>query len=188
MPSFQTSRVLLLAAALSLAGCGEGDAQPGSAQAGAEPSAAVAAPAGNGGTAGTGAGGDRFTATVSTAPFAGRHEASGAMTCMMFNGLWQAVHENQREEGLSGMLLQVKEVPATGGSSDRVSLSLTFGQMDDMSGRGGLLDVHGAEFGGDARATITREGSGAVIRIEGTAQSRAAVAAELRCASVDFMR
>jgi hypothetical protein len=107
---------------------------------------------------------------------------------MMYNGLWQAVFEDQREEGLSGMLLQVKEVPAAGGSSDRVSLSLTFGQMDDMSGRGGLLDVHGAESGQDARATITREGAGAVIRIEGTAQTRAAVTAELRCASVDLLR
>lgn len=181
-------RILPFALALTLAACGSGDAQ---ADTSGDPSTAEAGgalPAGRAAAAPASTAGDRFEATVGSAPFAGTHALTGAMTCMMFNGTWQAVHESDRSDGLSGMLLQVKEVPAAGGSSNRLTLNLIFGQMDDMSGRGGLLDVHGAEFGGDARATITREGAGAVIRVEGTAQSRAAVAAELRCASVDFMR
>ena len=188
MPRIHPRRALALSLALALAACGGGDARAGAA--GDPPSGEGAGAARGGGAASTpaSAGEDRFEATVGSAPFAGTHALDGPMTCMMFNGIWQAVHETDRADGLSAMLLQVKEVPAAGGSSDRLNLTLTFGRMGDESGAAGMLDLHGTETGGDARASIERDGAGAVIRVEGTAQSGARVTTELRCATVDFMR
>ena len=188
MPPIHTRRALFLSLALALAACGSGDAQLGAAGAAPDSEGAGAARAGGDATPRASAGEDRFEATVASAPFAGTHALAGPMTCMMYNGTWQAVHETDRADGLSAMLLQVRAVPAAGGSSDRLNLTLTFGQMGDESGTAGMLDLHGTETGGDARASIERDGAGAVIRTEGTAQSGARVTTELRCATVEFMR
>jgi hypothetical protein len=188
MHRVRTPRVLLILVALSaftLGSCGDRDVE-------ARQSAATEVGGGDGGTDASrpAAQGftDRFEVTLDQPPFAGSHQASGDMGCMMYNGLWQATWEAQVEDGLSGMLVQMKDVPAAGGSTDKVTLSVMFGDMNDMSGKGGLIDVHGAEFGRDGRGTITREEGGAVLRIEGTAQHGARVTAVLRCASVDLMR
>lgn len=131
---------------------------------------------------------DRFEVTLEGTPFAGTHRGAGDLGCMMYNGLWQAGYEAQVQTGVSALMVQLKEVPATGGSTDRLTFSAVFGQMDDMSGTAGMVDVAGSELGGDGRATVTREGDGAVLRIEGTAQQGGRITAVLRCASVEMMR
>ena len=131
---------------------------------------------------------DAFEVTLGGTRFAGTHQGTGDFGCMMYNGLWQAGYEAQVESGVSALLVQLKEVPASGGSTDRLTFSVVFGQMDDMSGNAGMVDLAGAEYGGDARATVTRQGEGAVLRIEGTAQQGGRATAVLRCASVELMR
>jgi hypothetical protein len=183
MQRTRTPRVLLVFALLALSSCGERTAE-------AHPPA----------TAGTGAGGtgdrraeapsspDRFDVTLDATPFAGTHQGTGDLGCMMYNGLWQAGYEAQVRTGVSALMVQLKEVPATGGSTNKLTFSVVFGQMDDMSGTAGMVDLAGSEFGGDARATVTRDGDGAVLRIEGTAPQGGRVTAVLRCASVEMMR
>jgi hypothetical protein len=188
MPRIRTRRALLLSFALVLAACAEGDAQGGGASPHAPVDASGNASRGNPPATDAASAADRFEATVGTAPFAGTHAVIAPMGCMMLNGLWQAGSEPKRSDGLSAVLVQVQEVPASGGSSENVTLTLGFGRMGDMSGMAGQLYLYGAEMGGDARGTIERNGAGAVIRIEGTAQTGAHVSATLRCATVDFMQ
>lgn len=185
MHRINTPRVALVLSVLALGSCGDRDVEahqsvPGTVA--AAPSRADEPRAVAGGST------DRFELTLDGPPFAGTHQVSGDMGCMMFNGVWQAVYESVDDPGLSGMLVQLKEVPASGGSTDNLTLSVTFGQMDDMSGNAGIVDVHGAEFGRDGRGSVTREGDGAVLRIEGTSEHGARVTAVLRCASVELMR
>ncbi len=176
-------RVVLVLAVLTLGSCGDRAAQahPPAAADDARESTGV-------GGAGSQASTDRFEVTLEGTPFAGTHQGTGNLGCMMYNGLWQAGYEAQVQTGVSALMVQLKEVPAARGSTDRLTFSAVFGQMDDMSGTAGMVDVAGSEFGGDARATVTREGEGAVLRIEGTAQQGGRVTAVLRCASVEMMR
>lgn len=176
-------RVVLVLAVLALGSCGDraAEAHP--------PAASGPAPAvaGGGGAEARGSA-DRFEVTLEGTPFAGTHPGTGNMGCMMYNGLWQASYEAQAQTGVSALMVQLKGIPAAGGSTDRLTFSVVFGQMDDMSGNAGMVDLAGSEFGGDARATVTREGEGAVLRIEGTARQGGRVTAVLRCASVELMR
>ena len=187
----RTPGVLLVLALLALGACGSRDAE-------ARPSAVTpAATSAGAGADGGGAGDrrpaaqgstDRFEVTLGATPFAGTHQGTGNLGCMMYNGLWQASYEAPVQTGVSALIVQLKEIPAAGGSTDRLTFSVVFGQMDDMSGSAGMVDLAGSDFGGDARATVTRDGEGAVLRIEGTAQQGGRVTAVLRCASVDLMR
>lgn len=183
----RTPRVSLVFALLALGSCGERTAE---AHPPATPGAAASADAGGDRErrAETPASTDRFEVTLDATPFAGTHRGTGDLACMMYNGLWQAGYEAQVQTGVSALMVQLKEVPAAGGSTDKLTFSVVFGQMDDMSGTAGMVDLAGSEFDGDARATVTREGQGAVLRIEGTAQQGGRVTAVLRCASVEMMR
>lgn len=176
-------RVVLVLTLLTLASCGDRTAE-------AHPPAAADAPrqSAGAGRAESRASADRFEVTLEGTPFAGAHRGTGDLGCMMYNGLWQAGYEAQVQTGVSALMVQLKEVPAAGGSTDRLTFSAVFGQMDDTSGTAGMVDLAGSEAGGDARATVTREGDGAVLRIEGTAQQGGRVTAVLRCASVEMMR
>lgn len=175
-------RVLLVLALLAAGSCGDRSAEA------VPPAASAAAPTGGDGRADAGSSADRFEVTLDATRFAGTHAGSGDLGCMMYNGVWQASYEAQAETGVSALIVQLKDVPAAGGSTDRLTFSVVFGQMDDMSGNAGMVDLVGSEFGGDARATVTREGGGAVLRIEGTAQQTGRVTAVLRCATVELMR
>jgi hypothetical protein len=183
----RTPRVVLVLALISLGSCGDRAAE---AHPPATASAAARADAGAAGDRRTEAAGsaDRFEVTLEGTPFAGTHPGTGDLGCMMYNGLWQASYEAQVQTGVSALMVQLKEVPAAGGSTDKLTFSVVFGQMDDMSGTAGMVDLAGSEYGGDARATVTREGEGAVLRIEGTARQGGRVTAVLRCASVEMMR
>jgi hypothetical protein len=176
-------RALLVLTVLALGSCGDraAEARPPAAS-GAEPASAGGARAEARGST------DGFEVTLEGTPFAGTHPGRGNLGCMMYNGLWQASYEAQVQTGVSALIVQLKEVPAAGGSTDRLTFYVVFGQMDDMSGNAGMVDLAGSEFGGDARATVTREGEGAVLRIEGTARQGGRVTAVLRCASVELMR
>jgi hypothetical protein len=176
-------RGVLVLAVFALGSCGDraAEAHPPAA------SGAASASAGGGRAEARGST-DRFEVTLEGTPFAGTHPGTGNLGCMMYNGLWQASYEAQVQTGVSALMVQLKEIPGDGGSTDRLTFSVVFGQMDDMSGNAGMVDLAGSEFGGDARATVTREGEGAVLRIEGTAQQGGRVTAVLRCASVELMR
>ena len=177
------TRVLLAITLLTVGSCGDREAQAH------PPTASRAAPASAGGDrAQVQRSSDRFEVALAGTPFAGAHQGTGNLGCMMYNGLWQASFEAQVQTGVSALMVQLKGIPAAGGSTDRLTFSVVFGQMDDMSGNAGMVDLAGSEFGGDARATVTREGRGAVLRIEGTAQQGGRVTAVLRCASVELMR
>lgn len=177
------TRVLLAITLLALGSCGDREAQAHP----PTPSDAAPASAGGGGADVTGSA-DRFQVTLDGTRFAGTHQGTGNLGCMMYNGLWQAGYEAQVQTGVSALMVQLKDVPAAGGSTNKLTFSVAFGQMDDASGNAGMADLAGSEFGGDARATVTREGEGAVLRIEGTAQQGGRVTAVLRCASVELMR
>lgn len=186
MAAFRASRLPSALALLALIACGGGDAEGRATDPAASASSDVASEAS---PAAAPAGSDSLEVTLDGQLFAGTHGASGPLGCTMFGGLWQAHYEVQGATGLSGMLVQLKDVPATGGSTDKLTLSLVFGQMDDMSGNAGVVDVVGSEQGGNARGTVTREGNaGAMIRIEGTAQHGARVTTVLRCATVEFLQ
>lgn len=193
MLRIRTTRWAALVAVLALAACGGGDARADAAapaESGAAGGASSDAPAGSavpGATAGAGSAG-RVDVTISKAPFAGTHQMSGDMMCNMFNGMWQATLEQDRAAGLSGMLVMLKGVPATGGSTDQVTLNLVFGHGTEMSTDAGVIDVHGSETGGDGRGSVTREGESAVLRVEGTTFTGARVEAVVRCGAVDFLQ
>lgn len=135
---------------------------------------------------------DEMEVNITEPPFDGTHRASGNMRCFTLNGHWSAHFENGRERGLSGMQLVVNGVPATGGIGEEVLFSMTFGQMVmdeyDPDSEAGSVQVAGAKVGGGARATVIREGKGAVIRIEGTTFYGAQVKGLVRCRTVDFMQ
>ena len=178
------ARMLPLIALLALASCGNGDADANQSDAGTSSSPAVSANA----SAASSSSEDQLEVTVEGTPFAGTHRVTGNLTCMMYGGTWQALYEDMDASGLSAMIVQLKEIPAAGGSTDKLTFTVTFGQMDDMSGTAGMLDLVGSEFGGDAQATVTREGDGATMRVEGTPQQGGKMSAVLRCADVDLMR
>jgi hypothetical protein len=177
-----------LLALLALVGCGGGGAETRPAAAGYAASlAGGAAPSAASPAAGGGA--DAFEVTVagSGSPQAGTHRGTGKLGCMVHNRLWQANWEAPAETGLSSLLLQLKEVPASGGSSNKLTFTAVFGSQEKADAITAMVDVHGSEFGRDGRGTVTREGKGAVIRIEGTAQQGSRVTTVLRCASVEEM-
>ena len=185
MRTLNPARMLPLIALLALASCGNGDADTGQSAAGtmsspAAPGEARAAPSSSAE--------DQLEVTVDGTLFAGTHRVTGDLTCMMYGGTWQAVYEDMEASGLSGMMVQLKEIPAAGGSTDQMTFTVTFGQMDDMSGTAGMLDLVGAEFGGDARATVTRTGDGATFTVDGTPVQGGRLSAVLRCVEVDLMR
>ncbi|MBA3890955.1 MAG: hypothetical protein H0X64_10525 [Gemmatimonadaceae bacterium] len=169
---------------VGVAGCDSGAAEARAGTAGVPPAAgSSAAPS----AAPARGGGDAFEVIVAGAHHAGTHRGSGTLGCMVYNGLWQATWEAPEETGLSALMLQLKEVPASGGSSTKLSFTAVFGSQVVADAVTGMMDVHGSEFGRDGRGMVTREGKGAVIRVEGTAQQGARVTAVLRCASVDVM-
>lgn len=186
MHTLNPARILSLVALLALASCGNGDAGAGQSAAGAASAPAVSEDASAPSSSSSSE--DQLEVTVDGTPFAGTYRVRGDLTCMMYGGTWQAVYEDMDASGLSGIIVQLKEIPAAGGSTDKLTFTVTFGQMDDMSGTAGMLDLVGSEFGGDARATITREGDGATMRVEGTPQQGGTMSAVLRCAEVELMR
>jgi hypothetical protein len=184
MPSNQTLHSFAFIAVLAFVACAEPNAQ--AAEGKGSRGEAVTRPDDPGATPQQRST-DRVQVTIAGTRLAGSHEASADMHCHMYAGTWQANFEQEREVGLSAMLVQLKEVPAAGGSTDKVSFTVTFGQMDDMSGNAGMFLLHGAESGGDARATVTRDGRGAVLSLEGTHEG-ARVSAVVRCGTVEFLQ
>jgi hypothetical protein len=180
----QTSPWATLLVVLALAACGERDARAGEAppaESGAPASTASGDPAPEGTAPG------RVEATLSKAPFAGMHTLSGDLACTAYNGMWQAVLEQQGATGLSGVLVMLKDVPASGGTTEKLTLNLAFGPGgDDINSA--VVDLHGAETGGDARGSVTREGGGAVLRVDGTTLAGARGTVVVRCGSVSFLQ
>lgn len=180
MPRSKTRRGLTVLAALALVACGDREpesaevdyAEVGTDEAVAEASAT--APQGS----------DRFEVTINGPPFDGTHRLEGDMDCMNMGGLWQAGNDGLAQEGISGMIMQMEGVPLGGGSTDQAALTVMFGQMEGSSGPSGLIDVRGAASGEDAQGTVTREGNGAVLRVEGTTHSGTGVTAVLHCENV----
>lgn len=185
MIRIRASRLPAALLLLALVSCGGSEAEGSPADPAVDPRAAAPDRPAGAGRAAT----DSIEVTLGGRHFAGTHRAAGELGCTMYGGIWQASYEVPADSGLSGLLVQLKEVPAKGGSTDRLTLSLVFGQMDDMSGNAGMVDVVGSEYGGDARGTVTREGGeGAVIRVEGTTRDGSRAEAVLRCATVSLLQ
>lgn len=132
--------------------------------------------------------GDAYELNIGSGPFAGTHRDTGDMGCNRTAGMWLAgLSRLERERGVSELSLMLTGVPATGGRTEEANFNVTFGQMHDESGNFGLLGIGGAVGGGAGRATVEREGRGAVIRIEGTTQAGAPISAVVRCRTVEFV-
>lgn len=131
----------------------------------------------------------RIDATIAGPAFAGRHQVRDDMQCTSTAGIWQAGFENGRKTGLSAALVMLQGIPASGGTSDNTTLTLTFGDpmTEVIDTNAGLVQLHPRALGFDAHGTVKREGKGAVITVEGTAQGAGRVTVVVHCASVDFV-
>jgi hypothetical protein len=125
-------------------------------------------------------GGESWVVTIASGPFAGTHRGSDEMNCMIDEGSWAADFDEERSEGVSALMVQVEGVSATGGTSDEAHLGIMFGAPGE-AGWGGIS--LGGATGGTARATATREGVAAVMRVEGATAAGDRVSAEVRCRS-----
>lgn len=187
------TRTLLLLFVVASTSCGGQDAQAGAAAGdGARVDGSASAAAADDGSRSApdaGAPGS-LELTVDGEPFAGTHRLVGETQCHVLGEMWQAMLEKEQVRGPSGVLLMFQGVPASGGSTDRVNFSVRFGAgaMDEVDLDTGLLELHGAETGGDARGTVTREGRGAVFTVQGTTHVGARISATLRCGNVDVLQ
>ena len=162
--------------------CGSGAAaDPNADQAGVAPGAAHDA-------ASRSTEADRIEVTLTGPAFPGRHEVTSGMQCHATAGIWQATYESNRTAGLSGALVMLQGVPASGGASEQVTANLVFGQVtDDVDPNAGMVDLHARALGGDATGSVRREGRGAVLTIEGTSANAGKVTVTVHCASVDIV-
>lgn len=186
LPLWRHTRPLALILLLGLGGCGDREARAGVSDAAASVSESAGGEPGGPGRVPSA---DQVGVSISKPPFEGKHDASGDFECFSVDGTWGASYHKEREPGLSAMLLILKGVPATGGTGGELTYSMTFGEpvMDEVDDGWALIDLHGSANGGDAQATVTREGPGAVVRIEGTTHYGARVEALIRCRTVNFM-
>lgn len=176
-----------LALLLALTACGgdeaDGTARDASPDLTAEQSAAPARdPSGAEGST------DRLEVTIGEGPFAGTHQATGDMSCSAQPGVWGATLTVEGGQAMSEVLLMLQGVPVTGGSTQEVNFTITFGDpMDDESENAGLVGIGAVAGGGSGTGTVKREGRGAVIEVEGTTYYGAKVSAVVRCATVDVV-
>lgn len=126
---------------------------------------------------------DTYVVTIGSGPFAGTHRGADQITCTAYDETWSAEFDEERERGVSSLSLNLEGVPETGGSTENVSLLVTFGQLGAPGGGG--VGIGGPGIGGTARATVERQGSGAVIRVEGETGYGAAMSVMVRCRSLE---
>lgn len=131
---------------------------------------------------------DRLEVAISEGPFAGKHEATGDMDCFAQPGIWGASLTVEGDQAMSEVLLMLQGVPVTGGSTQEVNFTITFGDpMDDMSENAGLVGIGAVAGGGSGTGTVKREGRGAVIEVEGSTHYGAKISAVVRCATVEVV-
>jgi hypothetical protein len=118
----------------------------------------------------------------------GTHHGVGDLGCVAYDGFWQAAWEERTATGLSGFLLHLQGVPASGGRSTNVTFTAVLGSQVEADAAPVLVDVLGSEHGGDGQASVTRDGASATIRLEGSSPQGSWVVAVLRCSSVEGLR
>jgi hypothetical protein len=180
-----TSVLALLFVVTACGGDGSGDDAGGAvAQRDGQQAGTASDPAATGDSA------DRLQVTISERPFPGMHEVTGDMACFAQPGIWGAGISRLGDPGISEFLLMLQGVPVTGGSTEQVEFSVTFGDvMTDPTGESsGLVGIGGAVGGGTGSATVTPEGRGATIEVEGTSNHGTAIRAVVRCANVEVVR
>jgi hypothetical protein len=140
--------------------------------------------------AATGVASDRMQLTLSEGPFTGTHDVSGDMGCFSQPGIWGAGLSRLGDPGISEFMLLVQGVPASGGSSEQVEFTITFGDVmaDETGENSGLVGISSASGGGSGTATVTREGRGATIEVTGTSNHRTPLNAVIRCADVEVIQ
>jgi hypothetical protein len=175
-----TSVVLLLALA-ACGGDGGGGASPeGSPEGVADRTSSPAA-----GSTAAGVQGTRIDLTVTGGAFAGTHQLTENVACVSEPGNWMVSSTRQGDQGLTQILLLVDDVPATGGSSEEMSLMATFGDpMNDSATNSGTLTLDPVAGEGTGSATVRRDGRAAVLEVNGTTAEGARVSAVVRCESV----
>lgn len=185
--SYGTRSLFLL---FVLTACGGDEADGTAPDPSSAPAAGVTAPAGEPSQDVSGAEGssDQIEVTLGEGPFAGTHRATGDMECFAQPGIWGASLTGGGDQAMSEVLLMLQGVPATGGSTQDVNFTITFG--DPMQGTiedSGLVGIGAVAGGGSGTGTVKREGGGAVIEVEGTTHYGAAISAVVRCATVEVV-
>lgn len=170
---------LAIGTVAGITACGGGAAVGGSER------DAGGASAGSGRTSGGGSSEGTLEVTVERGPFAGRHEVTARLFCFAQDDVWGTNLQVARESGITEAGVMLTGLSSSGGRTERVELGVTFGQLHDMSGNAGLIGIGGAVGGGSGAAQVQREGSGAVIRIQGTAQTGSPIVAVFRCSHVE---
>jgi hypothetical protein len=185
-PGRRSAGTALLALLFLLAACG-GDRPGGTGETASGMEGEQAATRND--AASTGDSADRLELTITERPFPGTHEVTGDMACFAQPGIWGAGISRLGDPGISEFLLLVQGVPVTGGSSDQVEFSVTFGDVmnDDTGQSSGLVGIGAASGGGSGTATVTRDGRRATIEVAGTSNHGTAISAVIRCASVEVV-
>ena len=129
---------------------------------------------------------------ISEGPFAGTHQVTGDMDCAVLAqqpGTWMAGLIRMGDPAISEVGLSLQGVPVSGGSSQEVIFSVTFGDpTDETSTSGGMIYLPPAAAGGTSTGRARRDGRGAVIEVEGTTQSGAKISAVIRCENVKVIQ
>ncbi|MBW3571301.1 MAG: hypothetical protein KY467_09355 [Gemmatimonadetes bacterium] len=126
--------------------------------------------------------GETYVVTVGSGPFAGTYRGTDELNCIIGDETWSADFDEDRDRGVTALLVHLEGVSETGGTTEDAHLSVMFGRP----GEPGFGAVGaGASTGGALRATAERDGADAVMRLEGTTSYGAAVTATVRCRSVD---
>jgi hypothetical protein len=167
---------LLLVTLLGLAACGDSGSDAG-ASAGQTAGAAV------GGSAPSR---DEVEVTLGGGPHAGTHAAQAGLDCFADGSGWSAGTGlmSDRRTGMTEVGTLLSGVPASGGATEHVDLTIQFGHIDEDSPELGMAGI-GGMFGGTGRGTVERQDRGAVIQVTGTAQDGTPISATFRCASVE---
>jgi hypothetical protein len=133
---------------------------------------------------------DHVELTVGGSPFAGTHQLSGEFGCSVIEGLrmWSGGSGlNSNRRGISEAAFSIQGVPASGGSTEEVEFWATFGQIDDDTGNFGMAGIGQAVGGGKGRATVRREGRGAMITVQGTGVGGTTISATVRCRTLEVV-
>lgn len=178
-PIHSTSTLLPLLAVLGLLACDTGAQNPPAAR-GVSVAAAEtrAQPLPAEATAG-----ESYVLTVASGPLAGTYRGADELNCMIHDGDWAADFSEERDRGVSALTVTLNGVSESGGTTDDAHLAVLFGRLGEMGGNSGGV-MFGGAAGGTARATASREGDDAVMRVEGTTAQGVAVTATIRCRSV----
>jgi hypothetical protein len=168
--------ILLL---LAVGGCGDSD-RPGGDPPGQGAAAGGQATGPGESIASLPGAGDEVEVIISGGSHSGTYRADGDLSCFVDDTGWSAGLARTEGSGMTEVFTLISDVPAGGGTTEQVDLTLFFGP----SGEQGITGIGGLH-GGTGQGTVERQGNTALIRLTGTSADGARIAAVFRCASVE---